>query len=384
MSRAVPVVVFLLVLAAVTVRLLTTLTDPGSDQGGYVDFRDAVHAPANALIDGVDPYNTGDLRTHNPDVGAAFDAYSPHHLLLALPLAALPIAVAGTIWWALNVALLLITSRFVIERTRPGWGHAGVLGLATLALVSNPGRSNFLTGQPTLAIVLGIYVALTSDRPWIAGAGTMLALLKPQFGIPLVLLLAAAGKWRTAARGLGLAGALSLPIVIALVSIEGGIGALAEAVTDNVRASASEAASVFRIDLVGVIIREFAIEIDVGVVVLIALLLAALGAGLVRSWGQMDIVAITVVALVTVLSLFHHPYDGLILMWPIVGLGMADRLGAWRWWAVGAMTAAAFNPLTIRVFEGERGVYTVTGLLLMAALGAIGLGVAKQRVSTAA
>jgi hypothetical protein len=378
LSRTVSVIAFLLVLAAVTVRLLTTLTDPGSDQGGYVDFRDAVHAPAAALIDGVDPYDTDDLLAHNPDIGAAFNLYAPHHLLLVLPLAALPIAVAGALWWGLNVLLLLIASRFVIEQTRPAWGQAGMFWLATLALVSNPGRSNFLTGQPTLAIVLGVYLALTSDRPWVAGAGTMLALLKPQFGIPLLLLLAAAGKWRVAARGIGLAATLSLPIVVALVSIEGGIGGLLDAVTDNLAVSAGKAASVFRIDLAGVIIREFAIEIDVGVTVLIALLLTALGSGLVRRWGQLDVVAITVMALVILLSLFHHPYDELILMWPIVGLAVADGLGAWRWWCVGAMTAAAFNPLTVRYFEGDRGVYTLTGLLLVAALGAVWIGVAKQ------
>ena len=62
-----------------------------------------------------------------------------------------------------------------------------------------------------------------------------------------------------------------------------------------------------------------------------------------------------------------------------MGLAVADGLGTWRWWRVGAMTAAAFNPLTVRHFEGDRGVYTVTGLLLVAALGAAWLGVAKQR-----
>ena len=378
MSRYAGAAAFLVALALVTVRLLTTLSDPGSDQGGYVDFRDAVHAPANALLDGVNPYNTTDLLAHDPDIGAAFNPYSPHHLLLVIPLAALPIEVAGTIWWMVNALLLLIVCRYVVERTQPAWGQTGMFVLASLALISNPGRSNFLTGQPTLAVVLGAYVALTTDRPWLASAATAVAFIKPQFGIPLVILMAATGRWRAAAGGLGLTAALSLPIVTAIVAIEGGIGNVIEALSDNIRSSASEAESVFRIDLVGMVIREFGVEVDVAVVLVIAALLAGFGVWLIRRWGQSDIVALTVVALVTLLSLYHHPYDGLLLMWPIVGLATSgDQLGRWKWWAVGAMLGAAFNPLTVRFFEGDRGVYTVTGLLLVVALTAATVGIVR-------
>ena len=44
-----PIILFLLVVALATIRLVTTLADPGSDDGGYADFRDTIHAPAVAV-----------------------------------------------------------------------------------------------------------------------------------------------------------------------------------------------------------------------------------------------------------------------------------------------------------------------------------------------
>ena len=109
-------VLFVLVLGAMTVRLLTMVSEPGVAAGGYVDFRDAVYAPANALLDGVDPYDVDAFLAHSRDAGNSFDPYLPHHLLLAIPLAIMPYAAAGTVWWMLNVALLLTLSGFAVKR----------------------------------------------------------------------------------------------------------------------------------------------------------------------------------------------------------------------------------------------------------------------------
>lgn len=368
MKSRLPAVLFLAIVAVMTVRLLLILTEPGVAEGGYVDFRDAIHAPAAALLDGVDPYNTDALLAHDPGVGNPFDAYAPHHLLLALPLAVMPLAAAGVVWWVLNLALLLGVCTFVVHRVRPAWGVTGVLGLAALTLISNPGRFNFLTGQPTLAMVLGTYLAFSSPNPWLAAGGTALALIKPQFGLPVLLLLLAAGRWRAAAGGTALASVLALPVVAVLGVMEGGLGNLIRAVTDNVSSSNAQAVSEFRVDLVGSFMRLTGTTIGIPGHLLVFLALVSAGAWLLRRHGKSDAAGLTVVGLVTVLSLFHLPYDLLILLWPLTSLvAGVRRSGRWRWWTAGFLVAAVFNPLTVETFGIGRGLDTVTTALLVAA-----------------
>lgn len=372
---------FLLVLALATVRLITTLADPGSDDGGYADFRDTIHAPAVALLDGVNPYDVASYRASDPDIGQAFPVYSPHHLLLTLPFGVLPRTAAGTLWWALNAVLLLAVSGFVMSRVRPDWGLAGVAGLAAATLLSNPGRFNFLTGQATLPIVLGMYVGFTSSNRWLAGAGTALALIKPQVGLPVLVLLIACGRWRVALDGTWMAAAASLPIAISLSITEGSFGGLISAIRDNLDTSLSgdEAFSSFRIDLLGMIGRETDRQFSTVAIVLVFAALMGLGAWLIRRWGRVDAIALAVVGLTTLLGLFHLPYDELILVWPITALVLAGGvLGPWRWWTAGWMLAAAFNPLTVRFLRIGRGLDTVTSLFLILALVGLTIGIVSR------
>lgn len=80
-----------------------------------------------------------------------------------------------------------------------------------------------------------------------------------------------------------------------------------------------------------------------------------------------------------VLSLFHLPYDELVLLWPVTALVAGDvALGRWRWWAAGALIVAMFNPLTLVALQ-SRGISsdfrTVTGVALAAAFVAVAMGV---------
>ena len=380
-------VVFLLVLALSTVRLIDTLADPGSDDGGFADFRDAIHTPVVALLDGVDPYDVDAYRAYDPDIGQAFPVYSPHHLLLSLPLGVLPRTAAGALWWAINVAVLLVLSAFVVRRVRPEWGMAGMYGVATATLLSNPGRFNFLTGQATLPLVLGVYGAFASSNRWLAGGGTALALIKPQLGIPVLVLLVACGRWRTALDGAWMATVASLPIVIALSISEGSFGNLVRAIRDNLDTSLSgdEAFSSYRIDLLGMIGREVDRQFSTVATLLVFMALTGFGWWLLRRWGQVDAVAMTIVGLITLLALFHLPYDELLLVWPIVALLVAGHaLGPWRWWVAGWMLAAAFNPLTVRFLRIGRGLDTVTSVFLVLALATLAIGINRATGGPAA
>lgn len=384
--RRIAPVLFLVALAAMSVRLLLTLSDPGSSDGGYADFRDTVHAPAAALLDGVNPYDVEAFRSHEPAVGQWFPIYAPHHLLLAIPLGVLPIETAGVLWWALNVVLLLVVAGFAVSRVSPSWGTGGILLLATAALVSNPGRFNFLTGQATLPIVVGTYLAFTATGPWVAGAGAALALLKPQFGIPVLVMLTVCGRWRVALRGTGLAAALSAPIVITLVVIENGVGGFTRSIADNLDFTLSDektaaGLSDLRIDAAGTFGRI--LGEDLGLMTLaIAVIILGIGAFLLKRWGRVDATGMAIVGLTVVLSLFHLPYDELLLIWPLAALLAVDvGLGRWRWVASAALLIAVFNPLTLVALQ-SRGISsdfrTVTGVALILAFATVGMGVLRQ------
>ncbi|MGI9609372.1 MAG: hypothetical protein ACR2NL_03660, partial [Acidimicrobiia bacterium] len=142
--------------------------------------------------------------------------------------------------------------------------------------------------------------------------------------------------------------------------------------------SGDEASSSYRIDLLGMIGRETDTQFGTLATLLIFLALAALGAWLLRRWGRIDGVALAVVGLITLLGLFHLPYDELLLVWPIAALIVGgNMLGTWRWWAAGWMLAAAFNPLTVRFLSLGRGLDTITSLFLVAALIGLTIGIVQ-------
>ena len=226
----------LVVVVIVVIRLTTNLVDPGVAEGAAGDFRDATYFPARALLDGVNPYDPAAYLGFDGEIGQYFPAYGPHHLLLHLPFAALPLGAAIAAYAVLTLVLMLALAWV-------GLGLAGlnrpapvVLATAALLLASNPGRANFVDLQPTILIVLGIYLALSErTRPWVGGLGVALAFLKPQFGIPLVIILMFTGRTGPAWRGLAIASVATAPIAARLIAIEGGIGGVVDSIGDNLQ-----------------------------------------------------------------------------------------------------------------------------------------------------
>ena len=115
-------------------------------------------------------------------------SYPPNILLLAAPLAALPLFPAYLVWSAGGIVLLWLVLR---------WGE--VPYSIAFATVLGPGTLTNLffaqTGALTAAFFLG---ALLLAQRWQIAAGTMAALLtiKPHLGLLLPISLLAAGRWK--------------------------------------------------------------------------------------------------------------------------------------------------------------------------------------------
>jgi alpha-1,2-mannosyltransferase len=394
------VAAFAVVAVALAWRAGGDLSPDRQNVGAFADFRDAVYYPVKALVDGVNPYDTPAYMARYP-VAQVFPVYGPHHLLLWLPLAVLPIGAARVVFGLVMLAVLVLVCRLSVSATGTRASVPIVFGVSALALVSTPGRFNFLTGQSTMLAVLGCCLAFwyATDRPALAGAGIALAALKPVYALPVVVLLLAQRHLRAVLWGAGITAALCLPATVALVVAAGGPSDLASSIGDNL-SETSDAPSIdpvsseTRVDLHSLIAKAAdGLESPaVAAVVLVAVLAGA--AVVLRRDGVRDRPVVQLaVALAVLLSVVHQQYDMLLLVAPIVGLVVARSSGAPTTWRRSVLLAlclvAAFNPLATdavtRSLDEDRrplGIATTAALLAGALVLALA-EVARERRSPA-
>jgi hypothetical protein len=182
-----------------------------------MDFRTTAYFPAHALLHGINPYDPAAYLPRYPGTNP-FPPFAPLTLLLYAPLALLPLPIARGVWFALTVALTLVLAWWVLRRARASREVATVVGVATLVLVSHPGETNLVQGTQTMPLVLGSYAALVGarTRPMLAAVGVAVATCKPQFGVPIAVLLAAGGHLGIAAAGIAVSGLVSLAVLYAM------------------------------------------------------------------------------------------------------------------------------------------------------------------------
>ena len=354
---------FAAVAAVVLFRLATSMAEPGVTSGAGGDFRDATYYPVKALLDGVNPYDPTAFLGYHPDIGQWFPLYGPLHLALHLPLAALPFEAALWLYAGLMLTLTVALAWVALELTGFGRPAAVVLGASTLLLASNAGRANLINLQPTIVIVLGIYLALAARRqPWLAAVGVALAFIKPQFGIPLTALLLVTGRAGVAWRGLILAVGTAIPVLIRLVAIEGGLAGVVDSVRNNLRFAADEPISDYQIDLTGSFdLGSTALAFGVAAVLVLATRVALRG-----SPPESSAEGLTLFSVAIVLGLFHVNYDLLLLTWPALlavrGVLTGARPQLHRALLV-LLLLLFFNPLTASFVIDQAPISDVLGAL---------------------
>jgi hypothetical protein len=126
--------------------------------------------------------------------------YPPFLGILLAPLGALPYTFAWWTWFAINFALLLWSIRWLVSLLRLSQGRKVVFWLITLSFLP----AFIALVQAQLSIVLlacftGAIVSLERDRRVLAGALLACTLIKPQYCLPLLLVLALRREWRTLA-----------------------------------------------------------------------------------------------------------------------------------------------------------------------------------------
>lgn len=302
-----------------------------------VDFRHVVYYPSRAFWDGLNPYDTQAYLERYP-VDIPVSLYAPATFVLFAPFGLLPLDVSSVAYFTLTVLLTLVLGWAVLRMSGAQAAGSSVLAAGGVLLLSRPGHWNLLSGQVTLIVVLATYAALSFARriPHLGGLGLAIALLKPSFGVPLIPVLLARGAWRTVAWGLGIAAALNVPVLLALVWRQGGLDPFLATVAQSVRAFGNPDThpihSVWRVDLVATISRLANHPLGMSAAVLTSALVLApvmvLSRRLVESdRADQNRVLEGLVCCGVLLSLFHQAYDLLLLALPVAGLvgGMTER-----------------------------------------------------------
>lgn len=376
-------VAFALVAGALTVRAAEDIA-VGTAPGSYADFRDAVYEPTRLFLQGGNPYDVEQLFATGR-VGQEFPLYAPHHLLLYAPIAVLPLGLARFVFGAAMLAVLVAFVACSLATAGVRRSTAAVLGVATGVLASTPGRFDFQTGQSTPVIVLGAWLALlhSGTRPRLAGLGLALALIKPVFGLPVLLVLAVNRCWATIRWGVGLAAAAAAPVLVVLTADAGGPGAFLRTLRDNVTHSSATdgmdpVASLTRIDLHSLLAKLVADLGSSAVAVVLFVVVAGVAAVIARDTlePRPRAVPAATLSLCLVLAMVHQSYDMLFLV-PAVVLLLVESTD-WRdprRWVAAIIIAAAFNPFATQTLierMGERAtrvaVATTPVLLLTATI----------------
>ena len=341
------------------------------DIGLLTDFRDAVYYPVVALRDGINPYSVDAYYRHYP-VGQEFPLYTPLFLLLNSPLLLFSFPTARAVAFGWNIALVLGYGVAILGLLGARRRVASLFGLATLIVLSDPGRFDLRTGQPTLLIAIGVLAALRAVEseallarvgpgralPFLAGvAGLTIVWIKPTFAIPLVAVLLARTRLRLVAIGTAVALALSAVVLPFLVDAAGGIGHLVDSWRESARITSqsgqSRLGTSLRIDIGNTFVRISKIHISETVAMLMGLALLAAGVWLVARLHQRDPgrdcdeLTMTLVCLLILTSAYHVPYDYLLLVGPVALLlrPAVPREIPWPHRARGAVAVLLLIPL---------------------------------------
>lgn len=349
-SRRVPrslvLVLWAVALAAAVARIVVMVGDPilpgepwQTATGEFRDFRDVVWVPGNYVLDGGNPYDPLPYLADHP-WAQQFSAYPPVWLLFGVLLGPLPYLFAAVVFQVMALGVAVAMLRTVARWLLPGVASAAVpVGLFWLN-VWYPGRGALASLGSVLA-VLGFALVLRSvtdrswsgraaDRPvdWACAAGVAFALIKPQFGVPLLAVALAGGRVREAWRGVvGLAVAC-LPMFAVVSASAGGPIEVVRSVLRNQAYvwgpdTPAGLGSVFerRLDVFGAM-ADYGFTTPpgwlVGGAAVAALVLVVLAVRRARD----PFVLTMVVCGATMLAFFHPWYDLLLLLVPVAaGLG---------------------------------------------------------------
>lgn len=227
---------------------------------GLSDFRDTAVLPNLAIMAGVNPYDARQYQAFAPGA-QEFDPYVPWWLTATRPFAMMSWETATLVWVSICAILYILAAGHLYELLRPNISrpHVALAAFAVLVVAVWAWRPDVIAlglGNVGGVVALSAAFALISPRPWLRVVLLAIAWIKPQYGIPITLLLLCwPGRRWQAALGTALAAIASIPAIVETSRLAGGFGALISSVlrtTGEVGAGFHATTLVGRVDLAGV------------------------------------------------------------------------------------------------------------------------------------
>ena len=297
---------------------------------GYSDFHNGTYLPTRAFVDGHSPYSSEVASDYR--MARAAPPFSPIVFLIHIPFALLPLKIASVAFYVYSAVLVASLAWCSLKMSRQRFRRFDFLAFTNLLLISRPGHMTLYTGYFTLEIVLGCIVAIhfAKTRPAISGWGILLASIKPNFFIPLALLLAFRGNYRAVLWG-SLLCVLGASVGFGWLGYHNGLLEVFESVRSgqeslHVDPTEMPVNTWTRVDLVGMCAKVLQLN-PTGIVYLAAMLLIVSAVGLcLRSIADRESnsgasgPSALIIALTILVCVYHHSYECLLFAVPVLGL----------------------------------------------------------------
>lgn len=295
------------------------------------DFRQVSIWLTTWLSDGVSPYHLPEGFTAN---------YPPHAIAFLSPLALIPKEISALIWSLFNVALAPIAGFAAVKIVKPDATWKAAL-LPCLLFLSWAGlRVGLGDGQfSLLMLTFGLLALVNADkRPYLAATLLALSLMKPHIGAAFFLWALLTKRFRVALGALAVL--LTGLLLFSLRVAENPLFVTRDflSVLRHQFGGATFLPGVLELrPLVHLFIGNYTLAETVHLTLLLALLVTICVVALRRSAltrRQRDVVILQLSCLWVSMSVFHNPYDTVLLLPVMVGLWAmpAPHPGASRRW----------------------------------------------------
>jgi hypothetical protein len=328
------------------------------------DFFSGVYYPVRAVLSGENPHDRERFLALYP-VDDGYPPYLPINLLIHLPFGLLPPATAAGIYFLFNLTLTILLAYFALRLAGVTEVSRSTILLAALILFSRPGHWNLVLGQRAAELAVAVYVALYFARraPRLSAVAVAIALIKPTYGLPVGLLMLAAGHRQAAILGLTVGAAVNIPLLGFLATRQGGVRPFVESLTAGYRTwqqveDVNPATSSVRVDAASTVSRFGGHALPDGSQIAMTLIILVIAAAVLRAQPRTDepgsrATVNGIICLAVVLTAHHVGYDLLLLTAPCVALVLrglpTTATRPWsRWLLAGMFAVPALNWLSTR------------------------------------
>ncbi len=372
------------VVSATALRIVREHQRPGpfdTTRQGFCDFQNGVYFPSLAFRRGLSPYSQSYAASYPVERSIPF--FSPVILAAHVPFTWLELQAAEVVyfvWMLLIVAAIAVCVTYWHQQPSDGglwrWDLFACLALGLVATRS--GQQTLFTGYFTFEMILASLVAVhyAQSRPLLSALALVFVSAKPNYVLPIALLMLCRGNFKAVILG-GMVSATLATAAFAWIMPVGGVSELLEQIQQTQEIHRSDPIerpinNWIRIDGLAIIAKWTATDPAelLTLTVMLAMLVPAGGLLWLHhhpSWNvfnQDDTSADNpfpsgsalglsggLVLLTSLVSVYHHVYDGLVLVATIAALliGTDDWKPtgkATRWLLAGCLLFPALNYLS--------------------------------------